>query len=118
MAAYVPTDPLKNAMLDAAGLKALYFSVHTGPPSTTGANEVAGGSYARKAVVWAAAAAGVKNQTGGVTFDLPATTFAYIGVFDHATLGGASHFMGYWPIGTNIYASPGTYFASAAQLTL
>lgn len=33
-------------------LDTVYVSLHTGDPGTTGASEVAGGSYARKAVVF------------------------------------------------------------------
>ena len=47
-----------NAALSGGLANAIqYISVHNGDPSTTGANELAGGSpaYARKAVSWAAA---------------------------------------------------------------
>ena len=69
-----------NAVLDAIGDMSLhaatYISLHTGDPGTTGASEVAGGSYARVQVnaqagaspAWAAAAAAAMVNSGAITF--------------------------------------------------
>ncbi len=72
------TDVTKNAMLDSAVAgapgTALFLGLHTAL-GAAGA-EVAGGSpaYARKAITWNAAAAGVKDIAAAVTFDVPAGT--------------------------------------------
>jgi hypothetical protein len=92
----------KNIMLDALdeananGVK--FWSAHTAY-STTGTNEVAGGSpaYARKGATYAAASAGSKASSAGVTFDVPAaTTVAWIGRWDAVTSG---TFLGMGPAG-------------------
>ena len=72
------TDVCKNAMLDSAVAgapgTALFLGLHTAL-GAAGA-EVAGGApaYARKAITWNAAAAGVKDIAAAVTFDVPAGT--------------------------------------------
>ena len=75
----------KNDMLDALGAEALWVSLHDGDPSTTGANEISGGSpaYARKAIAWNSAASGsMDDSTNGVELDVPAgTTVSYVGLW-------------------------------------
>lgn len=86
------TNAAKNLMLEAldealaAGAK--FASLHTAY-STTGTNEVTGGSpaYARKALVWNTAATGQKALNAAVTFDVPATTVAFVGFWDAVTAG-------------------------------
>lgn len=92
----------KNLMLDAldeaATNGAKFLSAHTAY-STTGTNEVTGGSpaYARKAATWNAAASSQKALASAVTFDIPAsTTVAWIGAFDASTAG---NFLGMTPMG-------------------
>lgn len=90
----------QNAQLSGGlGNAITHFSLHTGDPSTTGANEVTGGSpaYARKAASWAAAASGQRATNAGVTFDVPAgTTVYHVGFWDALTVGN-NH--GYYPLG-------------------
>ena len=65
-----------------------YVALHTADPGTTGATEVAGGTYARVAVAWAAAAGGAIANSGALAVNLPATTTAqYFGVWSALTLG-------------------------------
>lgn len=65
-----------------------YVSLHTADPGTTGANEVAGGTYARVAVTWGAPAAGQVQNSGALSINLPAsTTAAYFGVWSALTAG-------------------------------
>jgi len=97
------TDAAKNAMLDAidesaGGIGARYLSLHTAY-SATGTNEVTGGSpaYARKAATWNAAATGAKALASNVVFDVPATTVAFIGIWDAVTVG---NFLGMVPNGS------------------
>lgn len=87
------SNTAKNLMLDQLdeGLStgADFGSLHTAY-STTGTNEVTGGSpaYARKGIVWGAAASGSKALTGLPTFDVPAgTTVAWFGGWDAVTTG-------------------------------
>lgn len=81
----------------ATGMK--FGSLHTAY-STTGTNEVAGGSpaYARKALTWGAAAAGSKALAATLpTWDVPAaTTVAWVGMWDAVTVG---NFLGMMPAG-------------------
>jgi len=97
------TSTAKNLMLEAmdesvsTGMK--YGSLHTAY-STTGTNEVTGGSpaYARKALTWAAASGGSKAlQATLPTWDVPAsTTVAWVGLYDAVTSG---NFLGMMPAG-------------------
>lgn len=65
-----------------------YVSLHTGDPSTTGANEVTGGSYARVAVTWNSPSSGTVTQSNALSINLPAsTTASYFGVWSASTAG-------------------------------
>lgn len=88
----------RNIMLDAIGAEIDHFSVHTGYPSTTGANEATGGSpaYARLAKTWNAASGGTMGDTAAVDFDVAAGTYRFMGWWD-ASSGG--NFLGYAPLG-------------------
>jgi hypothetical protein len=88
-------DPVKNAGLDAMVAIISHLSLHSAY-SITGANELTGGSpaYARKAAGWSAAAAGNVSIAAGLTFDVPASTVAFIGGWS-AISGGT--FRGMWP---------------------
>lgn len=99
----------KNSLLDGLAADAAYMSLHTGDPSTTGANEVTGGSpaYARKSVTWAAASAGALTSTNAQVFDVPAsTTITYIGLWSALTTG---TFYGHVSITSEAFAGQGTY---------
>lgn len=98
------SDFSKGLMLDALdeaatnGIK--FWSAHTAY-STTGSNEVAGGSpaYARKAATYAAASGSprTKVSSASATFDIPAaTTVNWIGRWDAVTTG---NFHGMSPAG-------------------
>lgn len=65
-----------------------YVSLHTADPSTTGANEVTGGTYARVAVTWNSPSSGSVTNSGALSINLPAsTTAAYFGVWSASTSG-------------------------------
>jgi hypothetical protein len=81
-----------------AGVGATHGSLHTAY-STTGANEVTGGSpaYARKAATWAAASGRSKATSASMVFDVPAsTTVRWVGLWDAVTAG---NFLGMTPNG-------------------
>ena len=103
---------LENALLeylDDTLAATMYVSLHTGAVGTTGANEVAGGSYVRVAVTWGAAASGSMASTGAVTINVPAsTTVTSFGFWDASTTGN-------WLGGTTLTASQA--FVGAGTLT-
>lgn len=105
-----PSVAGKNAMLDGLGAVAAYASLHTGNPGATGTSEASGGSpaYARKAITWNAAAAGSKTSAA-FTFDVPAGTYTYVGLWSAAT-GGTYYY--------KIQLASSQVFASQGQLPI
>jgi hypothetical protein len=93
------SDSAKNTMLTAFGGAYGFVSLHTGDPSTTGANEATGGSpaYARKAITWSAASAGSMAASNAPVFDVPAGTYYYLGFW---TLSSGGTWGGYVPLGS------------------
>jgi len=85
------TDVTKNAMLDSAVSGAPGTALFLGLHSTLGQSgtELTGGSpaYARKAITWQAAAAGAKDLTAAVTFDVPVVTVRMVGLWSASTAG-------------------------------
>jgi hypothetical protein len=104
----------KNTMLD--GLTVTYMSLHTGDPSTTGANEVTGGSpaYARKACTFNAASSGSRALNADVTFDVPACTVAYVGYWSAVD----GTFLGSDQVTSEVFAAQGQYIVTASGTTL
>lgn len=71
---------------------AVYVGLHTGSPldDNSGANEVSGGSYARKAATFAAASGGSASTNATVTFDAATAnwgTITHIALYDASTAG-------------------------------
>lgn len=91
-------DAGRNATVDGLAAVATFASLHSGDPSTTGANELTGGSpaYARKGITYAAAATGTKANSAALTFDVPASTVTHVGLWSAVTAG---TFYGYFPAG-------------------
>lgn len=82
-------DRMDEASPGGAGVGATHASLHTAY-SSTGANELTGGSpaYARKAATWAAASGRSKAGTLAAAFDVAAgTTVRWVGFFDALTVG-------------------------------
>lgn len=78
-------DTLRNVSF---GVATLYASLHMDDPGDTGANEVSGGSYARRSVTLAAAAnKGTSNSAMLEWTNMPAVTVSYVGLWDAATGG-------------------------------
>lgn len=71
-----------------------------GTGTNMNAVEATGGSpaYARQAVTWAAAASGTKSNSGTLTFDVPAGTYGFFGLFNAST-GNTNNYAGYIPFG-------------------
>lgn len=96
-------DNGKNACLTGGlGNAVAYLSAHTAIPDATGSSEATGGSpaYARQAVAWAAAASGLRANSGVVTIDVAAGTYYAIGFWSASTAG--THY-GYAPINGTVY---------------
>lgn len=96
-----------------AGVGATHGSLHTAY-SSTGANEVTGGSpaYARKAATWAAAAGRSKATSASMVFDVPAaTTVRWVGFYDAVTAG---NFLGMVPNGGG---TPESFAVNSAGVT-
>lgn len=87
------TIAAKNTMLNALSVD--QTSLHTTFPGLTGAGELSGGTpaYARKTVVFGAAAGGSRALTAAVTFDVPPTTVRWFGFWVAGT------YVGYAPNG-------------------
>lgn len=65
-----------------------FVSLHTADPGTTGASEVAGGSYARVAVTWNAPSGGSVSNSSSLSINLPASTTAgFFGIWSAITSG-------------------------------
>ena len=84
-----------------------YISLHTGSPSTTGANELTGGSYIRVQTTWSSSASGAKTGSQ-VTINVPASnTVEYFGIWSAATSG---TYVGGGALPSNqTYVGSGTY---------
>lgn len=91
-------DRMDEASPGGAGVGATHVSLHSAY-SSTGANELTGGSpaYARKAATWSAASGRTKALTSAVTFDVASgSTVRFIGLWDAVTAG---NFLGMTPNG-------------------
>lgn len=98
---------LNNVLLEIISTRgAVYISLHTGNLGTTGANEVAGGTYSRVATTWGAIANG--SVTGSqVTIQVPVATITFWGLWD-AVSGGNYYDGGPLP-SAQTFAVPGSY---------
>lgn len=81
------TTAAKNAALDGIGTGFTWISLHTGDPSTSGANEVTTGVYARKQTTWGSASSSSKTGSA-VVIDVPSsTTVTHWGIWSASTAG-------------------------------
>lgn len=109
-------DNALTGLVTAAG----FFGVNSGDPSTTGANEISGGSpaYARVAITWGTASAGsIANATSALTVNVPgSTTVAWFSTWSLVSsgvyqIGGA--------LGSSItFGTQGTLTVAVGALTL
>ena len=105
------TVAAKNALLDSLGINQV--SLHTADPGETGANEVTGGTYAKKAITMDPAALGNLNSQTVPVLDVPAgTTITHVGFWAGAT------FKVGVAITAETFASAGTYTLSDADIDL
>ena len=115
MASLAPTA--KNAMLSGLTGVALFCSLHTADPGTTGATELTGGTpaYARKAITWTAPAAGATSNSVALVFDVPAATIGWMSYWSAVTAGTC---YGGHPLDlSQTFASQGTYTIAIGALS-
>ena len=88
--------------------------LHNGDPGASGmSNELTGGAYTSKAVVFGAASNGVRTQIGTAVFDVPAgATVAWVSFWN----GGV--FVSRKQVTSEVFAGAGTYTLQNATLTL
>jgi hypothetical protein len=85
---------------------------HVGAYTDLGVTEVAGGSYARQAVTWTAAASGVRDNNAQLTIPIPAGTTVFVGgIWDAATVGNSD---GFFQIGSTLRGA-GTVVTAAGD---
>jgi hypothetical protein len=105
----------KNIMLDALAGQALFASLHTADPGTSGANEVSGGGYARQSITWFAASAGNLDNNANPTFSVPAGTVSWFGLWT-ASSGGTLLATG--DLTDETFVLAGTYTLTDVDVTL
>lgn len=112
-------DLARNAALDgldeSIGAGITHIGVNTlvtAPPSdgtpgtgaTAASTEATGGSpaYARQAVTWAAASGAQKSNSGALTFDVPAGTYAFLTLWNASTGNSGTQYRGWLPINGSV----------------
>jgi hypothetical protein len=97
-----------------------FIALHTGAPGETGANEMAGGSYARQSATFGAAAGGVSSNSGVVSFTgLPAAPAPGViawSMWDAVTAGNC--IMTHWLTDVGALLKPFTVVDTATDLFL
>jgi hypothetical protein len=103
----------KAAMLTGLTGVALYASLHTADPGTTGTSEITGGApaYARLGITWRAAGvptAGQVSNSAAMTFNVPpSTSIGWIGYWSAVTAG--TYEGGYALSAVEAFTGQGTY---------
>ncbi len=106
----------KGLMLSGFTAGALYVSLHTADAGTNGANEVTGGTYARKSAAWGSPAAGAVANSGAIVLDVPASTTITVLGYWSASSGGT--FYGSRALDApQTFATAGTYTIAIGNLT-
>lgn len=107
----------KNTMLDSLTVDRL--SLHSGDPGSDGlSNELSGGSpaYARQSCTFNAASGGERLLSANVTFDVPASTVAYVGFWDYN--GGSMVFHGSDQVTSEVFSAQGQYVVTGTTTKL
>ncbi len=111
-------DTSKNLMLNQLATVAVFASLHTADPGTTGTSEVTGGTpaYARKAITWNAAASANLDNNANPVFDVPGgVTITHVGLWSAVTAG---TFYGSFDTTDETFGSQGNYTLSDADVSL
>ena len=100
---------------DAVGAAATWFSLHTGDPGTTGANEASGTGASRGQTVWAAANSSNGTKAGSqATVGAAAQAYTHWGLWSAAS-GGVFHMGGPLPAPES-YGAPGQYLLTPTMV--
>lgn len=100
---YTPTTPLKLALVTVVG------------SAGSAGTEVAGGSYARQTITFAAASSGTAANSNAITFTLPACTVVGVEIWDNA---GTPVRLWFGTITSRTFLASDTYSVAAAQFTV
>lgn len=105
-------ETMRKVMLDAAVADATWLSLHDDDPGTDGSNEITGGSpaYARLQGTFSAESGGERVLASDLTFDVPAATVAWVGLWTAETSG---TFRGKHQVTSETFASQGNYVVQA-----
>lgn len=103
----------KNIMLDALGTSAGYMALYSDAGATT---EITGGTYARKAITWSAAADGSKAISNAPVFDIPAGATVKAQGICSALVNGTQY--AFDEVTPETYGGAGTYTATAFTVSL
>jgi hypothetical protein len=91
-----------------------YVSAHSASPSTTGANELSGGGYARQACTWNAASSSAKTNSSSLTIpNAGSTAVTHFGTWSASTAG--TYGIGL-PLSSSVTAASITVAAGALSL--
>ena len=115
------TNTAKDIMLDALDDEALYISAHDGAPGLIGSNEISGGApaYARVRSEYDAASGGSMALTATETLDIPSgASITYLGLWNIASAGASTNFMGEVAITQEDFGSQGTLDVTALTIAL
>lgn len=77
---------LADAYKTLTGASTVWVSLHTADPGTTGTSEVTGGSYVRVQGTWTSGSGGILTMAE-LTFNVPAGTFTYCGLWSASSAG-------------------------------
>jgi hypothetical protein len=101
----------KNAMLDELGTLVTHIAL------ANAGTELTGGTYARQAVAWDEAAAGVLAMTGTEEFNVPgSSTVNRVCLKGH--LSDVTPDYGFAPVTEEVFGGDGTYTVTALTITL
>lgn len=104
-----------DAHLDGFTAVALYASLHTADPGTSGTAELSAGSYTREVISWASASNGTAATDAQIVFDVPPATISFLGYWS-ASSGGT--FYGSRALDVpQTYATTGTYTIASGNLS-
>ena len=105
-----------NAQVSGLTAVAVYGSLHTAEPNSSGSSEVTGGSYSREAISWAAASNGTAVSDAQIVFDVPGgTTITHFGYWSAAS-GGT--FYGARALNSpQTYATDGTFTIASGNVS-
>jgi hypothetical protein len=108
------TTAVLTSLVEDLRTQVTQVGLHTASPGTTGANEVTGGSYSRKAETYAAAANGTSDLASALAFTgMPAVTITHYSWWNGST------YLGGNPLATSRTLLAGdTYNLSSAPITV